>query len=98
MQNSSVNTHVSIRPASEFTDFAYWQELAKTRLGRYPMPDPQTPCTPELMDRWLDRLDLTEKDFLKTGAYKSLQDFIALNPNWPLFAFIGLCLELDKED
>ena len=88
---------VSIRPASEFTDFAYWRELAKTRLCRYPMPDPETPCTPDLMEMWLDRLDLTQNDFLKTGAYKNLQDFVILNPTWTLFAFIGLCLELDNE-
>jgi hypothetical protein len=44
------------------------------------------------MRRWLDRLDLTERDHLRIAS-TSLNDFIDLNPSWPLRAWIGLMLE-----
>jgi len=45
------------------------------------------------MRRWLDRLDLNERDHLRVTA-TSLDDFIAMNPAWPLRAWIGLMLEI----
>jgi hypothetical protein len=49
------------------------------------------------MGQWLNRLDLTEKQFLATGAYIDLGDYIARNPTWPLRAFIGLACEVAEE-
>lgn len=87
------NSGVRLRGASEFCDAAHWDGLGRRHLGRYNLPDWSAPCDPEAMHRWLDRLDLTERDYERITA-TGLADFIAMNPNWPLRAFIGLTLEM----
>jgi hypothetical protein len=95
--NLSKKTGVVIPAAPKFQDTEHWNGLAATYLSRYDLPGWDVPCNPEAMARWLDRLDLAECDFLRTGDYQSAQDFIALNPDWPLRAFIGLATEIRNE-
>lgn len=87
------NSHVSLRRESEFCDTTHWDELARQHLGRYNLPAWSVPCDTDAMRRWLDRLDLNERDHLRVTA-TSLDDFIAMNPAWPLRAWIGLMLEI----
>lgn len=48
--------------------------------------------------RWLDRLDLSERDYLRACGLKRLDEFIELNPRWPLRAWLGTILELKEEE
>jgi len=80
--------------APSFCDAAHWDELAASYLPRYDLPAWDVPCSPEAMEIWLDRLDLTEKEYSRT-TNTGLADFCALNPAWPLRAWIGTVLELD---
>lgn len=85
---------MTVRSAEEFKDFAYWQEAINSFFKRrYPLPTYTEPCTVEAVDRWVARCGLTDKEFLQIGNYKSIEDFIKLNPEWPIYAIIGLCLE-----
>jgi len=81
--------------ASDFMDFDHWKGLASKHLGRYTYPDGNQPCSVESMMLWLDRLDLDEDDFLAAGA--KLDEFIELNPTWPIGAWLGLALEIKDE-
>ena len=77
---------------NSFTDSGRWLELADNHLSSYTLPDWQEPCTTERMTWWLERLDMTEKDYVKL-TNTDLEGFRRLNPDWPLRAFVGLILE-----
>lgn len=77
---------------SEFQDANYWTILHAKHLGRYDPPKWTEPCTPEKMDLWLDRLDITPVANMR-ATNTSHEDFIKLNPAWPLAAWLGLMLE-----
>ena len=77
---------------TDFTDSASWMELADKHLASYDLPRWHEVCSTEKMVQWLDRLDWTEKDF-KKWTNTTLDDFMLLNPTWPLRAFVGLILE-----
>jgi len=84
-----------------------WDELAKSFLPKYPLPRWDKPCEPKAMRLWADRLDLGEDDLDKVPAKErkkwltyyefaqntTMEEFIELNPGWPLRAFIGLMME-----
>ncbi len=89
-------SNVSLRGASEFKDAAHWGELAGKHLSRFNLPGWNVPCSPQEMCRWLDRLNLSERDHLTMTA-TSFKDFCQMNPTWPLRAFIGLACELVAE-
>ena len=82
---------------TEFADALHWDLLAIKYLGRYPIPKSHVRATSETLERWLGRMELSERAFLKMGAYRSVQDCIDLNPTWPLRALIGLALEVRDE-
>lgn len=82
---------------TEFLDSEYWDELAKKYLSHHTLPDWQTPATPESLGLWLERMDLPLRAFLKVGAWRNLDEVIALAPTWPLRALIGLALETRDE-
>lgn len=82
----------------KFCDAEHWDELAAKHLPRYDLPSWDVPCSPEAMERWLDRLDLSERDYLSMTGLKRLDEFIKLNPNWPLRAWIGTVLEIREEE
>lgn len=83
--------------APKFCDAVYWDELAAKHLPRHDLPAWGAPCDPEAMGQWLDRLRLTERDYLKATA-TSLQEFVALNPKWDLRAWLGTVLELVEHE
>lgn len=92
---SGKNTH-RVSGATRFYDAAHWDDLAAKHLPRHDLPAWDVSCSPEAMARWLDRLNLTEKQYSQ-AANTGLADFCALNPTWPLRAWIGSVLELDQE-
>lgn len=96
-QNFSRKTQVRASAIPKFCDAAYWDELAAKHLSRYDLPHWGVPCDPIAMERWLDRLDIAARDYFYMAGLKSLQEFIDLNPSWPLRAFIGLALEMKNE-
>lgn len=89
-------SEISLRGESEFMDATYWGELAGKHLSRFNLPGWNVPFSPEEMRCWLDRLDLSERDYLTMTATR-LADFIAINSAWPLRAWIGLVCELADE-
>ena len=68
-----------------------WQEMARERGIRLPAWSAR--CTAARMERWLRRLGIPAKMFYEWGHFRSFVDFIKLNPQWPLYAFVGLMLE-----
>lgn len=88
IEDSPRNNDVPIRPASSFDDVDWWDELFDLHLGRYPRPGDLDPCSEEAMFRWMERLEMAPP------SDTSLKDFIALNPDWPLIAWLGTMLEL----
>lgn len=79
-----------------FTDSGWWLELADKHLANYTIPDWHETCSRERMIWWLERLDMTEKDYVRL-TNTTLDEFRRLNPDWPLRAFVGLILELYDE-
>lgn len=94
---SSGKTTIALMGRADFSDAAYWDGLAERYLPRYDLPPWDRPCSVEEMRRWLDRLDIPKKAWLRVGNYRDLADFSVLNPRWPLRAWIGLALELRAE-
>src|SRR3990170_2594041 len=88
----SMNNDVSLRSGSEFLDSEAWDELFQMHLGRYTHPKWSAICDPEVMRLWLDRLDMDE-DLYFEMTKTTLQDFINLNPGWPLFSWLGTVME-----
>ena len=88
----SGNNDVLFRSESEFRDSEAWDEMFQIRLGRYPQPKWSAICEPEVMRLWLDRLDMDE-DLYFEMTKTTLQDFINLNPGWPLFSWLGTVME-----
>jgi len=78
---------------TDFSDSPQWDDLARKHLSSYNLPKWDKPCTVEGMRRWLDRLNISESLY-KKQTNTELKEFIELNPDWPLRAFIGLCLEM----
>ncbi len=95
MANSSGNNDVSVRSAADFWDYQYWKALAGKHLPRHVLPKPDSPCTVESTERWLHRLDMTPDDYAAL-TNTTLAEFIALNPRWPLCAFIGTVMEIKE--
>lgn len=87
-----IHTHNHLRPEAEFSDSGEWRKLAERHLGRYRLPGWDVPCTEQEMAVWLDRLNISKSeymDFLNT----SFQDWVKMNPDWPLRAWIGMVSE-----
>jgi len=79
----------------DFADADHWAELAKKCYIRLPIWN--TAATPEKMRFWLRKFRVTEAEYLNATGYKALQDFMRLNPDWPLRAWLGLLLEYVNE-
>lgn len=93
--NSSGNNDVLLLGKDDFKDSGYWDELANKHLSSYTLPKWSVTCSVEAMTIWLERLGL-ESDYTR-GTNTSVEDFMFLNPHWPLRAFIGLALEMKDE-
>jgi len=92
----SGNNDVSIRSGAEFLDSEAWGEMFQKHLGRYTQPKWSAICEPGVMRLWLDRLDMDEDRYFEMTK-TTLQDFINLNPGWPLPAWLGTMLEAKQE-
>lgn len=79
---------------SNFADEQVWKELFKAR--GFKMPAKYIKCDIKLMRRYLRKIGVSEKLYLQLTAFKSLQDFIDLNPRWPLYGFVGVVCEFDE--
>lgn len=79
---------------TDFTDSGWWEELAKRHMTSYDLPKWHEVCSIEKMELWCDRLDLDYQAITNTTH----QEFIELNPDWPLRAFVGLLLEQRDSD
>lgn len=95
-QNFPRKTAVPAALKTKFLDAGHWDELAAKHLPRHDLPAGDAPCSPDEMRRWLDRLNMTEKEYSQ-ATNTGLADFCALNPAWPLRAWIGIVLELAHE-
>ncbi len=79
-----------MRTATDFLGYPIWQELA--RAAGFKRVAWNAKPTPALLRRWLGRIGLSLDEYKSLG-WRTLQDSIDLNPDWPLGAFIGLMLE-----
>ena len=76
-----------------------WDDLARVLLSKYDLPRWAGPCSPEAMRLWAERLDLGPKTVRSTKTIyegmtnTTMEEFIELNPGWPLRSFVGLMLE-----
>lgn len=81
----------------KFSDAGHWDKLAGTYLASYDLPAWDVPATPKALTLWIERMDLSMSDFLKTGNYRDVKEAVTLNNGWPLRALIGLALEAKAE-
>ena len=78
---------------ADFHDSAYWRLLESKHLSRYQLPNWGRATTESEMSVWLKRMGLGEREYVNTH-HITLKDWIEMNPDWPLRAFIGEALEL----
>lgn len=76
----------------EWADAEHWRELARHR--GYRLPHWYLPMTPKAMQQVLGNLGLDRQFFREAFGLKTYQQLIDRNPNTPLWAFAGWCLEL----
>lgn len=93
---SGKNAHRTSSAPKIWADADHCDRLAAVYLPRYNLPRWDIPCEPEAMRLWLDRMDMTEAEYVRQ-TNTSLDDFCALNPTWPLRAWLGTVLEMDRE-
>lgn len=79
---------------TDFKDSEHWDELAE-ELMPYRLPEWDIAPTATIMREWLKRLEIKEALF-EEAFRTSLSDWIALNHDWPLRAFVGLLLEFKE--
>ncbi len=93
---SEPSTPAKIRTA--YSDDPTWVALAKRFYIR--LPSKARPPTPEKMRYWLRRFRVGEADYLAMTGYKRIENFLELNPDWSLRAWLGLLLEYvaDRDD
>jgi hypothetical protein len=72
----------------------HWRELARHR--GYRLPHWYLPMTPRAMQQVLGSLGLDRQFFREAFGLKTYQQLIDRNPNAPLWAFAGWCLELNQ--
>ena len=92
MVNLAEKHGITLRLEAGFTDAKGWDDLAEKHITRFNLPAWELPCTEVDMDLWMGRLDISLEEFLNY-TNTDCEDWIALNPNWPLRAFIGILLE-----
>lgn len=72
---------------------AFWDALMELVLPQHSLPPWPDPYAPDPMNVWLERLDLSEQQFLVIGAWRNLADVPSTIPHWPLRAVVGLAVE-----
>ena len=74
----------------QWMDSPNWERLASEHKVR--MPPTNEPCSLKRMRTYLNRVKLSGTAF--NNACTSLEYFMSNNSHVPLFAFVGMCLEL----
>lgn len=75
-----------------FTDTAHWRELAAAAGIRLPLW--YLPATSSGVRRYSEGMGLSLEQIADATGCKSFRTFALLNPNWPLWAVVGVLLEL----
>lgn len=96
-QKSPKKTASVLMGRADFGDARHWNYLASRYLPQYDLPSWSRPFSADEAEKWLERLELSIPAWLRFGGYRDLADFGAINPAWPLRAFVGLALELRAE-
>lgn len=96
-QKSSEKIAFSLMGRADFGDAQHWDYLASRYLPQYDLPSWSRSFSADEAEKWLERLELSIPAWLRFGGYRDLADFGAINPAWPLRAFVGLALELRAE-
>lgn len=79
------------RYRSDFMNDTEWAELAREAGLR--LPQWGTAPTPAAQRKWLLKLGLPQKAYLKWAGMKKFSTWQEYNPDWPLRAWVGLVLE-----
>ena len=75
---------------AEFKDSDEWGKLMEQT--RYVLPGWEVAPTVPLMELWLERLNISKHLYIDS-MQTSLKEWLDLNQDWPLRAFVGLLLE-----
>ena len=78
-----------------FADTAHWRELAAAAGFRLPLW--YLPASAGGVRRYALGLGLTLEQITDATGCKSFRTFAEMNPDWPLWAVVGLLLELAEE-
>ena len=92
MQNLAGKHHIQLRSEASFTDAKHWSDLAEKHITRFNLPSWDVPCTESEMELWTGKLDISQEELI-TYTNTDCEDWMAMNPGWPLRAFIGILLE-----
>jgi hypothetical protein len=76
----------------DFLDSDHWDDLARARGLR--LPHWHRPCSAGQLGVWLRKLGVERDAYLEWAGERSLGDFAARNPDWPLRAWVGTVLEM----
>lgn len=76
----------------DFSDAPRWRELAAAAGFRLPLW--YLPATAGGVRRYALGLGITLEQITEATGCKSFRTFAEMNPNWPLWAVVGLLLEL----
>ena len=79
----------------DFTDTAAWRELAADRGLN--LPAWYVTSTGSRIQKYADRIGLSIRQIEDTTGCRSFAALARLNPTWPLFAVVGLLLEMAAE-
>lgn len=84
----------------DFADKPHWRELAGAR--GFHLPAWYVTATGGRLGRYAERLGLTIQQVYAATGCRSFRAFVQMNPTFPLFAHVGvlleIALELDTQD
>lgn len=79
----------------DFADASHWRELAAA--AGFSLPAWYVTATGGKVQGFAERLGLTIHDVYAATGCRSFRSFVEMNPTWPLFAHVGVLLELAAE-
>ncbi len=86
----------TLRTEDSYKDQLRWAEMAKDRGIR--LPQWKMKCTTGGMRRWLKKINRDPTWYLDKTNEKTLKVFAINNPDWPLRAWAGICLEWVEQE
>lgn len=79
----------------DFADAQHWRALAGAAGVR--LPAWYVPSTPSGVRKFCGRLGLSLADLEAMSGCCTYREFATMNPAWPMFAVVGLLLEVHAE-